>query len=215
MEQRTEGQRSAPQRSAPQRRTEHRRSVKSQLAFHASRIIIDIGVLMAMASMSLPFIAAPDGNRSSVDADALPVILLLLPVFLITLVPDHARPLPNPLGWLALILGIAAFPYAVVKYIDATTLADTLGGEVAFGAKLLVLGAFVTVIGIAVGLARNFLHLPQGGTYPKVQAQAAPRPAPRQPARRTRPPGTSSGAPPASTAGTQQRAPGSRPADRP
>lgn len=145
------------------------------MAFHASRIVIDVGVLLAMAAMSLPFVTSAVGDRTAIEADALPVILLLLPIFLITLIPDHTRPLPIPLGWLSLILGIAAFPYAVVKFIDAATLADTLDGEVAFGARLMVLGAFVTLVGIAVGLARSLLRLPQGGTYPAARAPTTSR----------------------------------------
>jgi hypothetical protein len=181
--------------TAPNRTASQRRPAQTQLAFHASRIIIDVGVLLAMAAMSLPFVTAPDGDRNAVDADALPVILLLLPIFLITMIPDHTRPLPTPLGWAALVLGIAALPYAVVKYIDADTLADTLGGDVAFGARLIVLGTFVTVVGIAIGLARNMLHLPQGGTYPAHRTRA---PAPGRPARQ-------SGPPPGGTARTPRR----------
>jgi len=188
-----------------------KRTGASRLAFHASRIIIDAGVLMAMAAMSMPFVTTDGADRSSVAADALPVVFLLAPIFLITLIPDHSRPLPTPLGWLSLILGVAAFPYAIVKYLDAGTLADTLGGDIGFGARLLIFGTFVTVVGIGVGLARNLLHLPSGGTYSarrpvpaakatagkeprrRVQQQAAPRPRPHQPAEgtpRTTPPDT-------------------------
>jgi hypothetical protein len=171
----------------------------TQLAFHASRIIINLGVLIALGSMSLAFVESPAGDRSSMEADALPALLLLIPIFLITLIPDHTRPIPNPLGWLALVLGTAAFPYAVVKFLDATTLAETLEGTVGLGARLLVFGTFVTVLGIAVGLARNMLRLPTGGTYPAsrrrprlrapttpprsnavTESGAGPEPAPRQ-----------------------------------
>ena len=62
------------------------RPAQTKLAFHASRIIIDVGVLLTMAAMSLPFVTAAAGDRNSVDADALPVLLLLLPVFLITMI---------------------------------------------------------------------------------------------------------------------------------
>jgi len=145
----------------------------TRLAFHASRIIIDTGVLIALGAMSLPFVEGQGRTVSSIDADALPALLLLIPIFLITLIPDHTRPVPNPLGWLALVLGVAAFPYSIVKFLDSSTIAETIGGSVALGARLLVFGTFVTVLGITVGLARNMLRLPTGGTYP------ASRPVPR------------------------------------
>ncbi len=155
------------------------RAGSSRLAFHASRIIIDAGVLIVMAAMSMPFVTTDGADRSSIAADALPVIILLAPVFLITMIPDHSRPIPTPFGWLSLILGIAAFPYAIVKYLDAGALAETLGGDIGFGARLLVFGTFVTIVGIGVGLARNLLRLPSGGTYSARRAAPA-RKAPSQ-----------------------------------
>jgi hypothetical protein len=152
-----------------QPRTSSRTREPTQLAFHASRIIIDVGVLIALGAMSLPFVESPNGSRDSIAADALPALLLLIPIFLITLIPDHTRPVPGPLGWISLVLGIAAFPYAIVKFLDASTVAETLGGTVGLGARLLVFGTFVTLLGIGVGLARSLLHLPSGGSYPAVR----------------------------------------------
>lgn len=135
----------------------------STLAFHSSRIVIDLGVLAVMGSMSLPFVHAPGGDRSSLSMDALPALLLVLPVFAVTLIPDHARPLPRVLGWGALVLGLAAFPYSVVKLIDAGIVANSVEGTVGIGAYLLVMGTLVTVSGIAIGLVRAALGLPSGG----------------------------------------------------
>ncbi|NQV07510.1 hypothetical protein HQ535_13255, partial [bacterium] len=92
----------------------------TRLAFHATRIIIDIGVLIVLIAMNLPFVESPVGQRSAMVADALPSLLLLIPVFLITLLPDHTRPLPLPLGWIAFLLGASAFPYSIVKFLDAS-----------------------------------------------------------------------------------------------
>jgi len=164
------------------------RTGPSKLAFHASRVIIDAGVLIAMAAMSMPFVTTDGADRSSVAADALPVVILLAPIFLITMIPDHSRPIPTPLGWLSLILGVAAFPYAIVKYLDAGALAETLGGDIGFGARLLIFGTFVTIVGIGVGLARNVLRLPSGGTYssrrPSPTGKATAGEAPRRQAQR-------------------------------
>ena len=147
----------------------------TRLAFHATRIVVDLGVLVALGSMSLPFVTSEVSERSAVTADALPALLLLVPIFLITLLPDHTRPLPLPLGWLAMVLGATAFPYAIVKFLDASNVAETIGGTVGLGARLLVLGTFITLIGIGLGLLRGLLKLPTGGAVP------GPRPVPSYP----------------------------------
>lgn len=143
----------------------------TRLAFHASRIIIDVGVLLVLAAMSLPFVSAEGFGQKAVAADALPALLLVLPIFVITLLPDQTRPVPSVLGWASLLLAATAAPYAVVKALDASTLAHTVGGRVGAGAWLLVVGALVTLAGIVYGLVRNLLGLPVAGTYP-----ARPRP---------------------------------------
>ncbi len=131
------------------------RPAQARLAFHASRIVIDVGVLVAMASMSMTFIVVDSGNRSALDADAFPVIVLLFPVFLITLIPDHTRPLHPFAGWAALTLGLTALPYAVVKMLDAMLLANTLDGSLGIGSRIMVIGCAVTLLGITIGLYRT------------------------------------------------------------
>ena len=161
----------------------------SRLAFHGSRIVIDLGVLIALGSMSLPFVTSPAGDRNAIEADALPALLLLIPVFLITLIPDHAWPIPKPLGWVALLLGAAAFPYALVKRFDAALLADTLGGEVGTGATLLVVGTVVVLVGIVYGLVRAALGMQSGGSPTRTaripRGRVAPAPTAAEPAPRT------------------------------
>jgi len=172
-----------------------RRSAPTTLAFHASRIVIDLGVLLAMASMSLDFVSTPSGGKSALAGDALPAVVLLLPIFLITLIPDHTRPLPRPLSWGARVLGLAAFPDADVNHLDAGVDAETHGGSIGIGARMLVFGTFVTLVGISIGLARRFMGLPSGGsptgatTAPlrrspqaKASKPTGSRPAPPEPA---------------------------------
>jgi hypothetical protein len=179
----------------------------SRLAFHASRIVIDVGVLMVLGSMSLPFVAAEGFRQRAVAADALPVLILMLPIFLITLLPDHTAPVPAPLGWASLALAAAALPYAVLKYLDASTLAATLHGSVGTGARILVFGVCVGLVGIGIGLARSLLHLPAAGTYPAArQAPPEVRPASAQ----TAPPATATAAQAASPAPTASAAAVSR-----
>jgi len=146
----------------------------TRLALHASRIVIDVGVLLVLGAMSLPFISAEGFGQRAVAADALPALLLVLPVFVITLLPDQTRPVPSWLGWAALLLAATAAPYALVKALDASSLAHTLGARVGAGAWVLVVGAFVTLAGILYGLVRNLLHLPVAGTYPTRPQPAVP-----------------------------------------
>ena len=164
------------------------RPAQTTLAFHASRIVIDIGVLLAMASMSMTFVASGAGGRSALDADALPVILLLLPIFAVTLIPDHTRPLHPLAAWISLAFGLAALPYALVKMLDAGILADTLDGSVGFGARLMVIGCVVVLAGIGIGLYRNLRGLPAGGTpgrsatfRTRSKSAATPQSEPQQP----------------------------------
>ena len=159
----------------------------TRLAFHASRIVIDVGVLLVLGAMSLPFVSTEGFGQRAVAADALPALLLVLPVFVITLLPDQTRPVPSWLGWAALLLAATAAPYAVVKALDASSLAHTLGGRVGAGAWVLVVGAFITLAGIVYGLVRNLLHLPVAGTYPARPQPAAPALPPRSAAAGTIP----------------------------
>ena len=186
------------------------RPPNSTLAFHASRIVIDLGVLLVLASMSLTYVTAASGNRSALDLDALPVLILVAPIFVVTLIPDHTRPLPRPVAWAALVVGLAAFPYAVVKYLDATVLADTLGGSIGLGARLLVFGDFVVLVGITIGLTRAWMGLASGGSPTRIAAKplraegsppaepppvpaVSPRPATAPPTRRKLRPARTSG----------------------
>jgi hypothetical protein len=146
------------------------RPVQTTLAFHSSRIVIDVGVLLALAAMSLPFVVSDLGDRSAVDADALPALLLMFPIFLVTLIPDHTRPIHPIAGWVALAFGLAALPYSIVKLLDAGILADTLDGSLGFGAYLLIIGVIIAIAGIGIGLYRNLRGLPTGGTPGRSKA---------------------------------------------
>lgn len=142
----------------------------TRLAFHPSRIVIDAGVLLVLGAMSLPFVTGDDFRQRAVAGDALPALLLLLPVFAVTLIPDHSTPLPRPLSWIGLALAAAALPYTVVKYLDAATLARTVQGGVGMGARLLVLGTFTSLAGAALGLFRIAAGAPAAGEDPEYGA---------------------------------------------
>lgn len=175
----------------------------SRLAFHVSRIVVDAGALLVLGAMSLPFVTAEGFHQRAVAADGLPALLLILPVFLMTLIPDQSTPLPAPLAWTSLGLAAAALPYTVVKYSDASTLAGTLRGSVGIGARLLVMGTFVVLTGLVLGLIRAMFRSPEpapqaADALPDFPPAAAPSPAGRpETAPRSRVPLAQPGAPPA------------------
>jgi hypothetical protein len=133
----------------------------SRLAFDVSRIVIDVGALLMLGAMSLPFVTAEAFRQRAVAADGLVALMLVAPVFVMTLLPDQSRPLPQPLALASLLLAGAALPYTVVKYLDASTLAGTVQGSVGMGARVLVLGAVIILGGLVLGLIRSRLH-PEG-----------------------------------------------------
>ena len=150
-----------------------RTSSSTTLALHASRIVIDVGVLLVLGAMSLPFVTTAAGNRTAMELDALPALLLVAPIFLMTLLPDQTRPLPRPVSFGALLLGLLAFPYALLKYLDAVVLSRTLDGGLGLGVRMLVFGTFVVVAGIAIGLTRAWMGLATSGQA--TRTVSAPR----------------------------------------
>jgi len=130
----------------------------SRLAFDVSRIVIDVGALLVLGAMSLPFVTAEAFRQRAVAGDGLLALLLVAPVFVMTLLPDQSRALPRPLALVSLLLAGAALPYTVVKYLDASTLAGTVQGSVGMGARVLVMGAVVVLGGLILGLIRSRLQ---------------------------------------------------------
>jgi hypothetical protein len=108
--------------------------------------------MIALGSMSLPFAYGAEGARSSLALDAVPVLVLLVPVFAFTMVPDHSRPMPRLAGFVAAGLLAVAVPYSLVTLLDAVVLAGSLGGSVGPGPWLLLAGCLVTAGGVAFGL---------------------------------------------------------------
>jgi hypothetical protein len=153
----------------------------SRLAFHVSRIVIDAGVLLVLGAMSLPFVTAESFHQRSMAGDGLPALLLVLPIFLMTLLPDQSTPLPTPLAWVSLGLLAAALPYTVVKYLDASTLAGTLKGAVGMGARVLVMGTFLVLAGLVLGLIRPLFGAPEPEPG-RADPSRVPTPSPGAPA---------------------------------
>ncbi len=130
----------------------------SRLAFDVSRIVVDVGVLLVLGAMSLPFVIGEDFRQRALAGDALLALLLVAPIFVMTVLPDQSRPLPRPLALASLLLAGAALPYTVVKYLDASTLAGTVQGSVGMGARVLVIGAFTVLGGLVLGFVRARLQ---------------------------------------------------------
>jgi len=167
-----------------------------RLAFEASRVVVALGFLLAFGALSLPFVSAEGFRQPSVAGDGLISLLLLAPVFAMTLVPAHRHPLPRPLAWASLALTAVALPYTVLKYLDAATLAATLRGSVGAGARLLVVGACIMPAGLVLGLIRVRLYPPPAASQAAAVHPAPEARSPRVP--RVRPPARPAASPPAS-----------------
>lgn len=160
----------------------------SRLAFDISRIVVDVGVLLVLGAMSLPFVVGEDFRQRAVAGDGLVALLLVAPVFLMTVLPDQSRPLPRPLAAAALLLAGAALPYTAVKYLDASTLAGTMQGSVGTGARVLVIGAFTVLAGLVLGLIRSRQQPGADSTDSEAAwADALPEEAPPAPSPATAP----------------------------
>lgn len=130
------------------------RDATPPLAFHPHRIVIGGGVLAAFAGLSLSFVTSGSGGRPWSLLDGVVLLAMLTPLALLTMVPDRGRPLPQGRRAIATALVLLATPYAVVKVLEAATLARALGGSVGPGPWLVVGGIVGTVAGVALGWVR-------------------------------------------------------------
>jgi hypothetical protein len=160
----------------------------SSLAFHPHRIVISVGALLALGSMSLPFVTALGTRRGALALDALPALILLAPIVVMAMIPDHSKAVPRVSGLVSAGLTLLAIPYAVVKLLDAFVLAESLGGSVGPGPWLLLGGCVTVATGVALGVLKpDATHLRPVDTVPRPpgtlqrQAAAAPRSAPPPP----------------------------------
>jgi hypothetical protein len=147
-------------------------SSTSKLAFHPHRIVICVGSLLALGSMSLPYVRLAGTERGALALDTLPVLILLVPIVVMTMVPDHASALPRTAGLVAAALALLALPLSVVKLLDSVVLAETLEGAVGPGPWALVVGCLTVAAGIALGLLRP------GVTHRRPVAAPSANPAP-------------------------------------
>lgn len=164
-----------------------RPSATSSLAFHPHRIVIAAGTLLALGSMSLPYVTASGTRRGALALDALPALLLLAPIIVMIMIPDHSRAIPRISGLASAGLTAFAIPYAVVKVLDAFVLAESLEGSVGAGPWLLLVGCVTVAGGVALGILRpDATHVrPAGTTSPPAITSRRPA-AQRSPRSRTR-----------------------------
>jgi hypothetical protein len=159
-----------------------RPSATSSLAFHPHRIVIAAGALLALGSMSLPYVTAGGARRGALALDALPALLLLAPIVAMTMVPDHSRAIPRASGFASAGLTALAIPYAVVTVLDAFVLAESLGGSVGAGPWLLLVGCVIVAAGVALGLLK-----PEATHVRPASPRSRREPASRRPAAPPRP----------------------------
>lgn len=130
------------------------RDADATLAFHPYRIVIGVGVLLLLGALSLAFVSASSAARPWRLADGIVLLGLVVPIFVLTIIPDRGQPLPRlaslvGAGFLAL-----ALPYAIVTVLDAAILAGSLRGSAGLGPWI----ALVAILVVGTGVALSFFR---------------------------------------------------------
>jgi hypothetical protein len=159
-----------PGRTSPRGKDRHR---LADLAFHPSRIAIGLGLILVLGAMSLSFVGGAGIRRDSIQADALPSLLLVLLAFAISLLPDRRTPVRSLQAWLALAGATTAFAYSVVVELDAVAQASSLGSGPGAGGLLLIFGTLVAAAGATLGLVWERAGWPMAG--PPTVTSDSPR----------------------------------------
>lgn len=136
------------------------RDATPPLAVHPHRIVIDAGVLVALAGLSLSFASSGAGGRPWSLRDGLVLLGLLAPLVVLTVLPDRTRPLPSPHRLIAAGLMALAVPYSIVKLLEALTLAGALDGSIGFGPVLVLIGVGAAGVGVALTWRQRAEYLP-------------------------------------------------------
>jgi hypothetical protein len=183
----------------------------ADLAFHPSRIVICLGLILVLGAMSLSFVGGEGVRRDSIQADALPCLLLLLPAFVASLLPNRAAPVDSRPGWIALAAATTAFAYSLVVEFSATAQASSLGGSTGAGGLLLLFGTLVTAGGAGLGLIWEPAGWPITAPQPTPPASADSQTSQAGPSPR----GRSLRRPAMTTAGARSSAPPTAPYESP
>lgn len=122
---------------------------------HRSRRLAALGVMVAGASLALPFATLPDGTATGIDADAWPAMLLLAPVMLMAVAGDRGDAPPAAAVVAAAVLSAGAVGFAMIKLTDAWTAAADTAGSVGPGGWVLAAGTAVALLGCLLGFGRR------------------------------------------------------------
>lgn len=125
---------------------------------------------MALAGLSLSFVSSGAGARPWSLRDGVVLLGLLAPLVVLTVLPDRSRPLSPAHRLIGSALLLLAIPYALIKVLEAVTLARALGGSIGFGPWLVLAGVSAAAVGVGLGWRHPTEHLPP---TPRV-AQSAP-----------------------------------------
>jgi hypothetical protein len=141
------------------------------LAFHPHRIVIDAGVLVALVGLSLSFVSSGAGARPWSLGDGAVLLGLLTPLVVLTALPDRSRPLAPVHRLIGAVLLLLVIPYALIKVLEAVTLARALGGSIGFGPWLVLAGVALAAAGVGLGWRHPIERLPPP---PRVLESAPP-----------------------------------------
>jgi hypothetical protein len=120
---------------------------------HRSRAAILIGALAATAALWLPYVELEGlGAMNGFEADAWPAVALLTPAVLIAVIGDRRESPGTAATAAAVVVGLAALGFGIVKLIDAATAASDAGGSPGPGAWVVSGALLVAAAGTWAGI---------------------------------------------------------------
>jgi len=123
---------------------------------HRSRLLAGLGALSAAGALLLPYASFPGlGSRSGIEAEAWPVVLLLGPVLILSVIGDRGEAPARPIAWIGVGLTCSGFAFAIAKLVDAWMAAGDAAGAVGVGAWLGAAAAGLALVGMLLGFSRR------------------------------------------------------------
>jgi hypothetical protein len=123
---------------------------------HRSRVLAVAGVVVATASLGLPFVTLDAlGTIGGIDADAWPVLLFLGPLLLLLILGDRREAPARPIVWIGMGVAAGGLAFAVIKMADARLAVAETPGSLGAGPWVMIAGAVTALVGIALGFSRR------------------------------------------------------------
>lgn len=123
---------------------------------HRSRLLASVGVIIAAASLGLPFVTLDAlGTIGGMEADAWPVLLFLGPLLPLLIFGERRDTPAHWVTWIGMGVAAGGLAFAIVKMVDARLAVADAPGSVGAGPWVMIAGALTALAGIAMGFSRR------------------------------------------------------------